>query len=300
MKVAIVGSGAVGLLIASFLYDSKIETILYTNRSEQADKINREGIQVYRNDISRKVFIKAIPFIRGIEPVDLIIVTVKQYHLKPIIDYLVHTENRCPILFLQNGMSHIEDLPSLFTNTIFVGVVEHGVLKRNDNTVEHTGMGQVKISCFKGECGETLPLFEKLNDEGFLFKFEQEWYPMLIQKLVVNAIINPLTVLYSIRNGSLLTNSYYFKNMQLLYSEILPLMNGVDDDKLWRGLVEICEKTAANYSSMYMDIKNNRQTEVDAILGYLLSEGRKNKISLPLISFLYYCIKGKERGEGIG
>jgi 2-dehydropantoate 2-reductase len=46
-----------------------------------------------------------------------------------------------------------------------------------------------------------------------------------------------------------------------------------------------------------MDISQNRKTEIDAILGYVLEKGKELGIALPLSQFLFYAIKGLEEGR---
>lgn len=300
MKVAIIGGGAVGLLIAAYLRETKVDTVLYTRRVEQASILIQDGLLIKKKGMIARNHIIAKPFHYGLDDEDLIIVTVKQYDLEPIIRYLVKYKIKTPILFLQNGMSHLSYLSKLSTTSIFLGIVEHGVLKTSDCSIEHSGEGQIKLSCYKGSHDKIGVIWEALDSVGFPIKVETEWYPILAKKLIVNAVINPLTALYKVRNGSLLGNQFYLHNMKALFNEIVPILNLPNEKEIWEEVITICSKTASNYSSMYMDIANKRRTEVHSILGYVLEEAEKGNISLPLSSFLYNSIKGLETfGEEI-
>ena len=46
---------------------------------------------------------------------------------------------------------------------------------------------------------------------------------------------------------------------------------------------------------MLKDVEAKRMTEVDAILGFLLSEAEKQGKKAPLVESYYYFIKGKEK-----
>lgn len=48
---------------------------------------------------------------------------------------------------------------------------------------------------------------------------------------------------------------------------------------------------------MLKDIEEGRETEIDAILGYILKEAEMKKMSAPYTESLYCQIKGRERGK---
>nr|MCG0057130.1 hypothetical protein [Escherichia coli] len=75
--------------------------------------------------------VSAIPLEKNIKEADLIIITVKQYHLKEIIPFIKTLTIHTPLLFIQNGMSHIEILKNLPQSTLYLGTVEHGAMRTN-------------------------------------------------------------------------------------------------------------------------------------------------------------------------
>jgi len=112
--------------------------------------------------------------------------------------------------------------------------------------------------------------------------------------LIVNAIINPLTAVLRVNNGGLLENQFYFLVVKNLFTEISFILNLKHPVDYLQQVIDICKKTANNRSSMLKDIEAKRLTEVDAILGFLLEEAKKQDKKAPQIENLYYLIKGKE------
>lgn len=302
MKVAIIGGGAVGLLVAAYLYKADIEPVIYTRRKEQALLLNKYGIEMRKNEKTERYNVKAYCFSDGFKrEEDFIILTVKQYDLGPIIKSLIDNKVKTPLLFLQNGMSHISLLEQFDENSVFLGIVEHGVLRLSDYSIVHTGVGQIKIASHHRTSGDMEKMMTALNAIGFKVSMMDDWYPMLVDKLVANAVINPLTAIYKVKNGSLLKNEFFLENMKAVFDEVVQVVNGKEIESLWENVISICKNTSNNYSSMYKDIDQKRQTEIDAILGYLLEEGKKRRKSMPLSQFLYYSIKGMENiGEEEG
>lgn len=292
LKIGVIGGGAVGLLLTAFLSEH-FNVTLYTRTEQQADIIRENGIKV--TGVTKKSLnpqlIKSIPQYHE----EVLFVTVKQYHLTNILDELEKLSART-IIFLQNGMSHIGQLSRLKQHQLFVGVVEHGVLKKCENEVIHTGEGRIVVAPFQPNNDYSIlaTISEKTNRE-FPVLLEEEWYPLLAKKLLVNAVINPLTALWKVKNGQLVTNPSFQNTVHMLFQEIWGILELDHFDEYYEYLLAICEKTAENESSMLRDLKHGNITEVDSILGYILNRATSQNKDVPLTTFLFHSIKGLER-----
>ena len=136
MRIGIIGGGAIGLLYANYLRE-KHDVTIFTRTQEQAELLNRDGLNFIVNGQVQTKKVKANQISEAVTNEELLIVTVKQYHLSDLYPSIKNVTS--PLLFLQNGYGHIEFLKTLNSRSIFVGVIEHGALKHNQNTVEHTG-----------------------------------------------------------------------------------------------------------------------------------------------------------------
>lgn len=299
MKIAIVGGGSIGLLFATYLTENYDITV-YTRSKKQASNLNERGVTLKKNNkIFKSCSIAAKPFDKWNNNEDLTIITVKQYSLQNIIDKIALKENNKgnSLLFLQNGMGHIPLLEQLHGWNILLGVVEHGALRTANNIVQHTGVGVTKIANYSSNEVVLQRLLTNKN-KNFLFVFDNDYEQMLLQKLIVNIMINPLTALLEVRNGLLIENEYYFKTFKLLYEEVIDIFDFPNKTEMFNHVINVCEQTSSNKSSMLKDIIEGRQTEVDAILGYALTVAKQKQLSTPLIEALYMLIKGKQlKGE---
>jgi 2-dehydropantoate 2-reductase len=297
MKIGIIGAGSIGLLFSWYLSRNH-EVTLYTRTAHQADQINREGVTLIKECETVRM-LPANPMELWAGGDDLTIITVKQYQLEEVLSRVKEmVEKTGSLLFLQNGMGHLKLIEQLQSSAIYVGSVEHGAARANGAAVRHNGVGPVRAAAFKGSKGYLLQL---ANDtpKDFPILVEEDYYEILIKKLVVNAVINPLTAAFQIQNGLLLENPFFHKIAISLFDEIMRVIGAVDKEEHYRNLVAVCENTSANYSSMYIDIGQGRRTEIDAILGFLLEEAERKQIQCPYISNYFHVIKGKEfQGEG--
>ena len=293
MRVGIIGGGAVGLLFAHFLSEKHAVTV-YTRTEEQAELINHKGLNfIFTGDVQSKKM-TAMKLAENVANEELLIVTVKQYQLEGIYDSIKHFLK--PILFLQNGYGHIEFLKMLHSPSLFVGVVEHGALKHNPNTIEHTGLGKTKLAVFRGKLQD----LRIKDDEIKFFPFEiyDDYHSMLLEKLIVNAVINPLTAILGVPNGELVSNPFNIQVMEMYFDELATILQIQNKVATLEHVKQICRMTSENRSSMLKDLENGRQTEIDAILGYILRQAKHIKQDLQLTLFLYTMIKGKENQKG--
>ena len=149
MKIGIVGGGAIGLLFAAYLADNH-EITIYTKRSEQARKLKEAGLSLVRNNNILHFNVAAKQLCNHPFDDEVVIVAVKQYHLKELLDNEEGLRIVPNLVFIQNGMGHLSLIKDLINKNVYIGIVEHGALKLTDNSVEHTGIGQTKFSTLKG------------------------------------------------------------------------------------------------------------------------------------------------------
>lgn len=109
-----------------------------------------------------------------------------------------------------------------------------------------------------------------------------------MEKLIMNAMINPLTVIFDRRNGKLFGYSKILSLMRLLLCEaslVLRALPELQKSSGWasrfsperlEGLVmDIAEINANNRSSMLQDVQVGKETEIDYINGYIIRRGEQ-------------------------
>lgn len=296
MKIGIIGAGSIGLLFASYI-SSFFPVTIYTRTDEQANGINAYGLVLKRGSTQATIKVKALPISEWKGKEDLTVITVKQFQLESIFEKIKELESLPgSLLFVQNGMGHLKDLEKLPVKNLFIGSVEHGAYKENDFTVSHNGEGKTNAAVYKGD-SSILREFSRAVSANFPLVFCEDYYELLVNKLIVNAVINPLTAILQVKNGELIKNQFYFKVLKNLYTEVFYILNLEDHEKHLRQIINICQNTADNRSSMLKDIEAGRATEVDAILGFLIEKAFEQEKKAPQVENFYYLIKGKEFTE---
>lgn len=144
-------------------------------------------------------------------------------------------------------------------------------------------------------------------------------YHELLLKLAVNAAINPLTAVLGggfLTNGSLirsgpgnrLLKQTVEETSQLLTAYLKTLSSNPEPDTLrlfssasLRDRVRsVAKQTSGNYSSMALDVKHGRVTEIDYINGFLGSLGTRLGVPAPINRMLVQMVKFKAEVGGLG
>ncbi|MEQ6375227.1 2-dehydropantoate 2-reductase [Bacillaceae bacterium S4-13-58] len=293
MKIGVIGGGALGLLVSGFLALHSHNVTLYCRREDQQKNIDKNGIYIesaVQANFNVRVSTGIFPHIQEEE---LFIVATKQNAIHDVMKVLSKKlRSGQGVLFLQNGMSHIQWFDCIPT-TVYVGTVEHGAKKVSDTQVVHTGNGQINIAIWKGN-KDLLGLSARLHHDTFPFIWKEDGQALLKWKLIVNAVINPITALFKVKNGTILNNAYLLKMAYDLCQEASGVLRLPFDDA-WKYVQQICQRTSENESSMLKDILNGRQTEIDAISGFIIDEADDQPI--PYTLFVYQSIKALEEEE---
>ncbi|KAJ3368105.1 2-dehydropantoate 2-reductase (Ketopantoate reductase) (KPA reductase) (KPR) [Allomyces arbusculus] len=123
---------------------------------------------------------------------------------------------------------------------------------------------------------------------------------VLLRKLAVNAVINPLTAVYRVRNGDLVDNPSLAADMAAVTQEIAAILCAQfptayldlhDPAQLLATVTHVCHLTARNWSSMYVDATTlGHTTEISYIAGPLLAWARQHGVPHPRLSALAHAI----------
>ena len=99
----------------------------------------------------------------------------------------------------------------------------------------------------------------------------------LVEKVAINACINPLTAIHGVKNGALLSEPYQARVDQII-AEVENILTELGyaqlASRIERTVRTVMADTADNTSSMLSDVMAGRRTEVDSIVGWLLDRSK--------------------------
>ncbi|KAL1924973.1 uncharacterized protein VTP21DRAFT_4627 [Calcarisporiella thermophila] len=241
------------------------------------------------------------------------------------------------IVLLQNGMGVCEEVCSLFPDeitrpNIALATTTHGSFRKNPFHAVHAGKGSIWLAAVprpepnpsilqSTDLRENIERLRALQSQSLATTIEalkniheldvmEEHFTLLqdrlLEKLVVNACINPLTALMNCRNGDLLnirsthelTRSICKEASEAIIASRMPSADALNrflPDRLHKYIGEVCRSTASNYSSMLQDIRKGSYTEIDYINGYLYRLAAQHGVQAPVNLALWRLVKTKHK-----
>ncbi|WP_409439343.1 ketopantoate reductase family protein [Psychromonas sp. GE-S-Ul-11] len=237
-----------------------------------------------------------------------LLVCVKAHQVLPaLLQQQTHIHPQQAIILMHNGYGCAEQVATHFPdNPIICASTANASLLTNTLTITHTGAGPSYFGFYPGHSQVSnsqqieailnsylFPLLQVMpNSHTSQSIIEKCWL-----KLVINAVINPLTAIHQIKNGQLRLTQYA-PLIQPLVLETFAIAEAeqlnFDLNELQDTVANVIAATADNYSSMNRDIYYGRETEIEFINGYLIKKAQQHNIETPILSDLYKQIKALE------
>ena len=287
MKFLVVGPGAMGCLFAARLGKAGFHVTLLDYIPERAKQLNEQGVVV--EGVTGQYTVK-VPTVVGdlSSPPDWVLLCVKSYKTRQASETIRSTlPAKAMVVTLQNGVGNVEILEHVFgKERILGGVTSEGATLLGPGKIRHAGQGETIIGPAGDPNGPAGKLVSAFGQAGFKTRAVHNVSDHIWGKLIINVGINALTAITRLKNGRLpevlgtrlvLEDAVKeavavatAKNIQLPYPD--PLAR----------VMQVCEATAGNLASMLQDVLKEKETEVDAINGAIVREGKALGIPTPV------------------
>ncbi len=296
-KTLICGQGAIGSLFA--YHFRSLDPLIFCRDSRKSKPLS---LSLLNGEQYPLVFAKTDMSCFPKQNMKMIVIPVKQYQTLALSKQLHEiADQQTVFVLIQNGMGGAEILRSQFKkNPILIGTTTDAVFKKDVNVYQMISSGKLSIGEFNAykevhselvrSCISTI---QNLHPN---VEVTEDITQILYKKLLVNAVINPLSALLNIQNGGLQQHSSKTKKIKREVFDIY-LAHDIDfDEEHWSKHVDqIIEDTANNFSSMHQDMYFKRQSEIDGILGYLINLASQHNIQAEYLTELYGRIKAIEK-----
>ncbi|CAN6602591.1 hypothetical protein TRVA0_002S01398 [Trichomonascus vanleenenianus] len=222
--------------------------------------------------------------------------------LRPVV-----TPGKTVIVVIQNGVGQEVPLQKAFPeNPVLVCVTWVSAFKTGDGEVSHTVKELTVIgACYreteaqKAADRKALDTFASiLTAANSDIEVTDEIQRKRWEKCSWNAGLNPTTALTGLDTVSLFDSSEFaFGLSNKVWTEMVSIANkeGITfGDNFIEGLVKKIKGLGKVQTSMADDIRNNRPTEVEVILGNPLRLAKKHGLETPYLETLYTLVKGQD------
>tara|TARA_B100001123_G_scaffold402886_1_gene490851 strand:- start:157 stop:1119 length:963 start_codon:yes stop_codon:yes gene_type:complete len=315
MRVAVLGVGAIGGLVASRLARAGCEVLLCA-RGETAQALEAVGLLLDTPD-GRTIALAPDRWtvFDTNEPefpvelqgwADYAILCGKSYDvpkLCKIADTVLSLNGIA--MCISNGIGHMEKLANFVGKHRVLGAsTTHGAIRIGPGEVRWTSRGAIKMGGFVGSDLEPVEprvdsLMSALDEAGLNPIWSEEINKTIWTKLLLNVAINPVCAIAGVLNGEMLLHPQLFETGLAAMEEAsrIATAEGVDltDFDLAQSLEDLCRATADNRVSMLQDIMAGRETEIDSICGEVVKRGEALGIPTPRNQTLHALVKGIEQ-----
>jgi len=300
LRIAVVGSGAMGGLFGGMLAEAGEEVTLVDVWEEHVRAINERGLRVRGVGGERAIRVAATANPGEVGPVDLVLIFVKSYDTQEAAaDALPLASGETVFLTLQNGLGNAEKIAEVVgSHRVVVGVTAQGSTLLGPGEIRHAGVGATTIGELNGaRTARILRIKDAFNRAGLATEVSTSILDAVWSKVLVNVGINALTALTGLRNGELLAFPEIRGVMRRAVLEAKEVAEAkgvrIGGDPVEK-VYEVAETTAANRSSMLQDIDRCRRTEIGALNGTIVEMGRRLGVDTPVNEALTAAVLGLE------
>lgn len=293
MQVVVLGAGAIGTFYAARLAQQH-RVALIARRPEHVEAIRRDGVQV-TGLAQLTAQVDVATEIPTLEADALVLLTTKVYDsAEAVRRILALLRPDTTILCLQNGLQSEQIVKDITGGrcTVLRGITDFGAIFEAPGRVTLKARGPTLIEA--GTQSHALAdMFSACELNGRVApNIKQEVW----RKLVVNCVINPLTAMTGMEVGWI-ADERLDPLKRRLVEECLAVarIDGVTFDADVTRALNDTYRPSRNLSSMYQDLLNGKQTEIEHMNGAVVELGRRFGVACPLNESLATIIRTLSR-----
>ena len=302
-RIVIIGAGGMGALFGSILKQGGLDVTLVDTNREHVEAIQENGLEVVGFGGDRIVRINATTSVNDIQTADAVFFQCKSMSSKEAAEKSRHLiEQGAVAVSFQNGLGNEEVIGSVVgmdnvlggLTTMAGAVVSPGVVRDFSRTPSYIGELDGGIS------QRTKDIAASLTAAGLETHAENNIKRRIWTKLLANIATSAMSGATDLAGVDVLRVPELKAVSESAMKEALAVSNavgiGLDPVEVEQTLAEIARPggTGQNPSSLCMDIRNGRPTEVDFIYGTVAQLGREHHIETPTLNTLIGIVKGIE------
>ena len=294
MEVLIVGMGAMASLIGARLAAHAKVKLLGTWK-QGMEVARRDGLHLEDNGQLCRAKVEVASHPEQCAGAKTALVLVKSWQTARAAEMLSQCLATDGVaLTLQNGLGNLEILEAALGEArTAMGVTTLGASLLGPGRVRAGGVGPTHVASHP----RLEPLVHLLQAAGFEVQQTEDLASLVWGKLVINAGINPVTALLEIPNSELLQRSRAHRVMIKAARETAAVAAARGIELPYAdaatAVERVAERTASNSSSMLQDIHRGAPTEIDAISGAIVKEGRRLGIQTSVNWTLWNLVRAK-------
>lgn len=306
MRIAVLGTGAMGMLYAAMLSRANDVTVLGRDAGK-VEAIRAHGIALEEQDGT--VFTahpQAARMGESLPPFDLVLVFVKGMGT---IEALTRCQNligeHTLLLTLQNGGGHEEELAQFAPmERVLIGTTLHNASVRPSGAVFHGGSGETFLGSPLGAHDGAKAVAAAFEAAGVAAQASDNVRAVVWKKLLTNASLSALTGVFQIEQGFIAKSPAAWALCETLVREACDVAraDGVafDVEASVAAVRAVSVNGPRGITSICSDLMHGRTTEVESISGSVVRAARRLGVPAPhheMMVQLIHAMEDKNKQE---
>ena len=303
LKIAIIGTGAMGSIYAARLSNAGHSVCVIDVWADHVDAMNAGGLTIDGPEGRLQATnIRATRKLPSDEPFDLYIIATKSFAVRPSAEAIAKTLTPdAMVLTIQNGLGTGDDVATFVPKSqIIIGVAEgFGASMIGPAHAAHTSMKQIRLGLMQGMEDQKLSrVADAWHDGGFHIEIYDDITQLIWEKLLCNVTLSGPCTAFG-RNVAELRAQAAEWNIALscmkeAYAIGMHLgINFSFDDPL-RYVTEFADRVGTAKPSMLQDHEAQRASEIGTINGAILKLGNELNVPTPYNETICAVIRARE------
>jgi 2-dehydropantoate 2-reductase len=300
MKFGIVGAGAMGCLLGSFLGKVKEDVWLVDIWEDHVARIKKNGLMVMKEGRSEIVRIPAATHPEEVGICDVVIISTKFHHTRTAVQSAsCMIGDETVVMTIQNGIGNVEII-SEFVNSrqIIFGLTTLGSVIKGPGMIEVT-FSQSADTFVWPLVGEPWDKVQKaisaFNRAGLNFHLSPDVRERIWKKLCLNASLSVVLAIPRLKCGDFINQPSSFELIKGLVDEIVAVANNegviLNPEEAYEYVLTLGKQAPDHLPSPLMDVLNRRKTEIDCLNGAIVEKAKQWGIEVPYNTVIYHLVK---------
>jgi 2-dehydropantoate 2-reductase len=298
VRVAVVGAGAVGCYYGGMLARAGVPVTLI-GRPVHVAAIRRDGLRLTTATFDEHVRLAAATEPSAVAGAALVLVCVKSPDTESTgLEIAPHLAPGARVLSLQNGVDNAPRLQAVLDRPVAPAVVYVATEMGGPGHVRHMGRGELVIPSDIGAAGPTsadvVALFARA---GVPVERSDNVLGALWGKLLLNCGYNAISAITDTPYGRMVTLPGVARTVHDAVAECLAVAAALGvtiPGDVWAAVDRIAASMPGQVSSTCQDLRRGKPTEIDHLNGYIVRQGDRLGIPVPLNRALHALVKALE------
>ena len=298
-RVAVVGAGAVGCFYGGMLARAGVPVTL-VGRPAHVDAMRRHGLRLSSASFDEHIAVDASTDVAAVAGATLVLVCVKSTDTDATaVELAPHLAPDARVLGLQNGVDNAPRLQAGTGRRVAPVVVYVACEMAGPGHVRHLGRGELVIPSDMGaapglSAADIVALFARA---GVPVELSDNVVGALWGKLLLNCGYNAISAITDTPYGRMVTLPGIARTVHDAVAECLAVaaaLGVVIPGDVWAAVERIATSMPGQVSSTCQDLRRGKPTEIDHLNGFIVREGERLGVPVPLNRALHALVKALE------